>query len=209
MPTTLSPPVRHVPRRRSETRARLLTAGRELMLEQGLSDVSIDAIATRAGYTRGAFYSNFSSLDDLVFALYSHQVAALLDALDTRVHRAPTPGAVSIEDVVAGVLQALPSDLDWLGLRVSFTARARRDPELAERFIRHERELRTALEPALLRIVSDLGRRVVTSGAEFTHALIAAHDGALANSVTADDAYRLRVQLCTAVVTTMTAPDQE
>lgn len=206
MPTTLSPPVRHVPRRRSETRARLLTAGRELMLEQGLSDVSIDAIATRAGYTRGAFYSNFSSLDDLVFALYSHQVAALLDALDTRVQ---TPGAVSIEDVVAGVLEALPSDLDWLGLRVSFTARARRDPELAERFIRHERELRTALEPALLRMVSDLGRRIVTSGAEFTHALIAAHDGALANSVTADDAYRLRVQLCTAVVTMMTAPDQE
>lgn len=207
--TTLSTPARRVPRRRSETRARLLTAGRELMLERGLSDVSIDAITARAGYTRGAFYSNFGSLDDLVFALYSQQVVVMLDALDSVEHGGASEGGVSIEDVVARVLEVLPSDIDWLAVRVSFAARARRDPELSERFVRHERELREALEPALLTVVSDLGRTVVTSGAEFTHAVIAAHDGALANGVTAEDAHGLRIQLCSAVVTTMTAPHPE
>src|SRR5246127_3058952 len=54
---------------RDRTTQRLLAAARKLIAKQGLSDTSLDDIAEAAGYTRGAFYSNFSSKGDLFIEL--------------------------------------------------------------------------------------------------------------------------------------------
>jgi AcrR family transcriptional regulator len=55
--------------RRDRTTQHLLAAGRKLIAERGLSDTSLEDIAEEAGYTRGAFYSNFSSKGDLFIEL--------------------------------------------------------------------------------------------------------------------------------------------
>jgi AcrR family transcriptional regulator len=54
---------------RGRTAQRLLDAARKLIARRGLSDTSLDDIAAEAGYTRGAFYSNFSSKGDLFIEL--------------------------------------------------------------------------------------------------------------------------------------------
>lgn len=54
---------------RNRTTQRLLAAARELIAKRGLSDTSLEDIAEKAGYTRGAFYSNFSSKGDLFIEL--------------------------------------------------------------------------------------------------------------------------------------------
>jgi AcrR family transcriptional regulator len=54
---------------RDRTTQRLLDAARKLIAKQGLSDTSLEDIADAAGYTRGAFYSNFSSKGDLFIEL--------------------------------------------------------------------------------------------------------------------------------------------
>lgn len=52
------------------TRERLLAAAAEMFAEHGLGGSSLDAIAARAGYTRGAVYSNFSDKTELLLALF-------------------------------------------------------------------------------------------------------------------------------------------
>lgn len=48
-------------RRRDETRARLVAAAAEVFAEQGITASTIEQVCERAGYSRGAFYSNFES----------------------------------------------------------------------------------------------------------------------------------------------------
>lgn len=54
---------------REQTTQRLLDAAQKLIAKKGLSAVSVEDITATAGYTRGAFYSNFSSKDDLFIEL--------------------------------------------------------------------------------------------------------------------------------------------
>ncbi|HRW17458.1 MAG TPA: helix-turn-helix domain-containing protein [Dermatophilaceae bacterium] len=56
-------------RKRTETRSRLLSAAMEVFSERGIMASSVEQICERAGYTRGAFYSNFESKDELCIAL--------------------------------------------------------------------------------------------------------------------------------------------
>ncbi|MHA7145358.1 TetR/AcrR family transcriptional regulator [Arthrobacter sp. TmT3-37] len=55
-------------RRRPTTRAQLIDAAAALFREQGITNVSVEAICTRTGFTRGAFYSSFKTVDELFFA---------------------------------------------------------------------------------------------------------------------------------------------
>jgi AcrR family transcriptional regulator len=52
-----------------QTRTLLLAAASEVFAESGFEGASIDAITERAGFTRGAFYSNFASKEALLIAL--------------------------------------------------------------------------------------------------------------------------------------------
>lgn len=69
---------------REQTTQRLLDAAQKLIAKKGLSAASVEDIAEAAGYTRGAFYSNFSSKGDLFIELLrrDHQrTTAELNAL--------------------------------------------------------------------------------------------------------------------------------
>src|SRR5690242_6093785 len=50
---------------RDQTTQRLLDAAQRLIARKGLSAASVENITAAAGYSRGAFYSNFKSKDDL------------------------------------------------------------------------------------------------------------------------------------------------
>jgi AcrR family transcriptional regulator len=72
---------------RDLTRQRLLDAAAVIIAKKGLAAASVEDIAERAGYTRGAFYSNFDSKTDLFIELLkrdhddiSHQLQQILDA---------------------------------------------------------------------------------------------------------------------------------
>src|SRR3954468_18583132 len=82
MPTT-SPPRRSrrtVRPARADVRDRLLAAGRELFAEVGYQRASLDAIAGRAGFSKGAVYSNFTSKEDLFLSLLQRQVGGIQDS---------------------------------------------------------------------------------------------------------------------------------
>lgn len=71
---------------REQTTQRLLDAAEKLIARKGLDAASVENIAAAAGYSRGAFYSNFKSKDDLFIELLrrDHQKSmAELTALRT------------------------------------------------------------------------------------------------------------------------------
>ena len=53
-------------RKRENTRARLIEAATSVFVEKGFAGAKIDDVVRAAGFTRGAFYSNYSSMEDLL-----------------------------------------------------------------------------------------------------------------------------------------------
>ncbi|MEM9255782.1 MAG: TetR/AcrR family transcriptional regulator [Pseudomonadota bacterium] len=75
----LEGPLNGYQRRRLETRHQLMTAGRRLFIEQGVTNVSIDAITRTAGVAKGSFYNHFDSREALFDALVGDIVADLME----------------------------------------------------------------------------------------------------------------------------------
>jgi len=59
---------------RDYTCEKLFEAAARVFEEQGIGGASIEAIATAAGFSRGAFYSNFTSKDELIIAMLEDHV---------------------------------------------------------------------------------------------------------------------------------------
>lgn len=59
---------------RDDTREKLFEAAARVFEEHGIGGASIETIAVAAGFTRGAFYSNFKSKDELIIAMIEDHV---------------------------------------------------------------------------------------------------------------------------------------
>src|SRR5260221_3320038 len=59
---------------RDDTREKLFEAAARVFEEQGIGGASIEDLAAAAGLTRGAFYSNFKSKDELIIAMLEDHV---------------------------------------------------------------------------------------------------------------------------------------
>jgi AcrR family transcriptional regulator len=136
-----------VTKRRAETRASLIDAAFRVFADKGFGQVRIDDVCAAAGYTRGAFYSNFDSLEELFFALYDEsarlmagQVTEALAADDIN------PG---VEAVIERVTATLLLDRDWLLIKTDFLLHAARNPAVADRLAAHRQQLRTEIEKRL------------------------------------------------------------
>lgn len=71
------------------TRSRLLSSAREVVAREGYENASVDLIAENAGYSKGAFYSNFQSKEEVFLELLeSHasedvpELAILLEGIE-------------------------------------------------------------------------------------------------------------------------------
>jgi len=63
------------------TKQRLLRAARQIFARDGFDAARIEDIAAKAGFTRGAFYANFSTKEDLFFALLEQQSTQHMERL--------------------------------------------------------------------------------------------------------------------------------
>ena len=65
-PSTDPPAAERTLRKRENTRARLIEAAADIVASKGIASTRIDDVVKQAGFTRGAFYSNYSSLQDVL-----------------------------------------------------------------------------------------------------------------------------------------------
>ncbi len=91
----------------ARTRAALIRAAGEVFVERGFARASVEAIAERAGFTRGAFYSNFADKDALVLALIRKNVSTQVAAAEQAVARTlAATTKLDTADLVSFVLAA-------------------------------------------------------------------------------------------------------
>lgn len=181
-------PARRTTRRRVATRAQLLEAAATIFGESGTTNVSVEEICSRAGYTRGAFYSNFKTVDDLFFSLYEERAGEVERRLESMFSASMKSFSVqSIEQVVHEIVGALPADREWFAIRAVFMAQAAHRPEIEDTLRQHAEGFRAALQPLLMETINHLGRRLLLDPATFTRAVIAAHVGAVSQGIVHDD----------------------
>jgi AcrR family transcriptional regulator len=94
--------------RRTRTRQRLMAAAIAVFAERGVIGSSVEEICEAAGFTRGAFYSNFADKDALVLALIEQGIAEEYAAAEEAVTELKERGAPLLAtDTVAQVLDRL------------------------------------------------------------------------------------------------------
>ncbi|WP_212988307.1 TetR/AcrR family transcriptional regulator [Actinoplanes auranticolor] len=132
----------------ARTRKRLLDAAAAIIAERGITGMSVEHIAERAGFTRGAFYGNFADKHDIVMALLEQRTQGEFDEL-----RAMGRDAGSFERMLDQMRQrhrerARHAD-EWFVLRTELWLYALRHTEVADRLARHQRRARAAIEAGI------------------------------------------------------------
>lgn len=134
---------------REEVRHALLDAAAHVFARQGIDAASVDDVATAAGFTKGAVYSNFGSKDDLVAALVQDRVSAYLDlGLE-----AVSDTGSSLEDRARALgdrlTVAADEQRDWHLLFLELWQRAVRSGSREGAFLDRRRELHAAVTAAI------------------------------------------------------------
>ena len=155
--------------RRRETQARLLDAAAAVFAEFGIQGASVERICARADFTRGAFYSNFSSKEELFLALLQREYAqraqqirlraaeltAHLEACDT------TPTRQDAAAYVTSFLSPSGGESSWFTLETEFLLLALRSPDGDIEHVDFNFEFRDELSNVVESIVHAAGRRFI------------------------------------------------
>lgn len=156
--------------RQARTRDSLIETARELFLADGYGATSLDRVALRAGFSKGAVYSNFSGKEELCMAV--------LDSIH--------------EEQIEGVLSAFSGDTDldgridafvawarvglgrprWTALEVEFAGTARKSPYVASELAKRHREIIAALAALIANIIAQEGIELDLSPEQMAIALL-------------------------------------
>lgn len=174
------PPARSA--RREATRQRVLDAAREVFAERGVFGGTVEDICERAGFTRGAFYSNFADKDDVLRALIAREHDRLIEHVDagfarleeslaagsTEEEPAPTMAAVADR-----LLRAVPDDRLYSLIQTELEIHAIREPETSRAFLEADARFRERIAEFLERGLRLLDRELVVDTGEATDAIVA------------------------------------
>lgn len=169
--------------RRAATRERLVEAAVRVFAEKGVEGASVEEICEAAGFTRGAFYSNFDNKDALGAAVLEHyahlQTAALERTVASLPHR---PGAGDRDALVADALTLFfashHDERHWVLATQELRLQAARSRAMAEAYQTQQRCGEAAIAETLQRAVSAHGYRLTVSAVEAVGVLHAVHNHA-------------------------------
>jgi AcrR family transcriptional regulator len=147
MPTMMVPRKKRMTREesRAETRARLMAVGRKHFLRYGLRGAVAERIAEDAGYSRGAFYSNFDGMEDLFLAVVMEEEESR--SASYRVIASGSNSASARLKQLRENSMNLLTDRDWIVLRAEFEAAALVSEHMRRSFAElYQRELAQATQ---------------------------------------------------------------
>lgn len=156
-------------RNRENTRARLLEAAAQVFAEVGLDGATVEAVCERAGFTRGAFYSNFESKDELFLTLAGSVADVRVRAVRARVEELAATGALADGCdplvLVQQVMDVGGDDRLDVMLMSEIRLRALRDDQFGAGYLAQEREMVAGIAQIITDIVA-AGHLVVRLPAE-------------------------------------------
>jgi len=176
-----SPATSHVPGSRQAartlaTRRRLLAAAEKTFARDGFEAARLEDIASLAGYTRGAFYANFRSKEDIFFALLENWVGERIrevNAVLAKEH-SPKTRVRALREHYAQLAQ----DRRLVLFSLEFKLYAIRHPEAHARLRARQRRIRASIGDLLRRLAGATGHALPVPASAAAAAL-----GALSNSL--------------------------
>lgn len=183
-------------RSRYDTQDRLIEATRRIIINEGVEATNLEHICKVAGFSRGAFYSNFSSKDSLLAALAEDEYSSLIERLRATVDRwaaraeneddndttsaasqpaSPLPHGASdplIENLLFEALEAIGVDKGLYVLHSELLMRSIRDRQWGERLLEINVQFVDELGRVLEYILNAAGRRLTMPLRALTHAVI-------------------------------------
>jgi AcrR family transcriptional regulator len=141
--------------RREQTRQELVIAAEACFVSQGFHASSVDEVAERAGYTKGAVYSNFAAKEDLFFAVYERRVEQVLTEVAPGLRQLGAERA--FDELATGAMHRRDPDDGWRAVFFEFWAHVVRHPELRERFAAIHARFLEPLADAVQQLAEDRG----------------------------------------------------
>lgn len=143
------------------TRARFLQSAEKIFALHGFEAAKLEEIAADAGYTRGAFYANFESKEDLFFALLEREVTARIQIALKQIEKFSDP--MDRLHALREYFQQKCTDRRWSLLALEFKLFAIRHPEVRARLAALNRRLVLSGVGVLETLVAAAGRKLPAS----------------------------------------------
>jgi AcrR family transcriptional regulator len=140
--------------KQARTRSALLRSAAKLICRKGITDASIDDVAGDAGYTKGAFYANFKSKEEMFLVMLDEAYAEELERLETHLAGEGAP-AEEVRDSAEDFLSFARSNPDWPRLYFEFVVYAARNPEFREELATRNRAMRERIAQVIRTWSSD------------------------------------------------------
>ena len=129
--------------KQQRTRGALLRSASKLFCRRGLEGTSIDDVAEAAGYTKGAFYANFKSKEELFLVMLDEKFSRELERIDRALAGTDEPDEEA-RTAAADYIQFAGDD-EWPRLYFEFAAHAARNEEFRQELATRQRAMRDRL----------------------------------------------------------------
>jgi AcrR family transcriptional regulator len=165
--------------RRDATRERVLDAAREVFAEKGVFGGSVEEICERAGFTRGAFYSNFTDKDDVLRALVEREQSRLLEHLDASLGavdeaiEAASDLASVLHSIIENILRSVPIDRHLMLMTSELETYAIRRPDVPRHLLDVNAKFRGRIGGYIESAMHRHGRELIVPAADVTDTLFA------------------------------------
>ena len=126
------------------TKRKLLKAAQRVFARHGFEAARIEDIAAESGHTRGAFYANFNSKEDLFFALLEQQSSLHLEKL--RALMLSCPKEQDRLECLREYYALRAADRQWSILALEFKLYALRHAKLRAKLAQAHRRIRTKMK---------------------------------------------------------------
>ena len=164
-------------RRKENTRARLVRASLDVFVDEGIDGATVDDLVRAAGFTRGAFYSNFSSKEEVFSALFATVTEELLGIARTSVEeamgRATTEPGLDDAAALIAVFEAIrPFGRQWYLLYSDAITRSLRDEEMRVELAAQRERLRDEIGQLLTTRMEAAGERPLLPAEDLAQLLV-------------------------------------
>jgi AcrR family transcriptional regulator len=140
--------------KQAETRKSLLRSAANAFCRKGLEGASVEEVAQDAGYTKGAFYANFKSKEELFLVMLDERFSEQLDRVDSLLAGGEEPGEEA-RHAAQDFIRSLRGAEDWRRLYFEFVAYAMRNEEFRQELATRHRTLRARLSEIYRRWSAD------------------------------------------------------
>lgn len=160
----------------AQTRTRLIETAQQLFVANGYGATSIRDIAEQAGFSQGAFYSNFASKEEVLLELLTgHMEAEAVQLSGVMQAEDSTP-----EQIFAGLeawAATLNQDINWSMMSIELQLHATRSPTFAAKYQAVWDTHRSRLGHVVRKLFTALGRLPPAEPEELAAAFMALAHG--------------------------------